>query len=128
MRLATWILGQPAHRLRVLRALGPSSPAGKAIVLAAAAAWLGLPWPALGADKLACSVAQDSWAVTGSVGRKASCTVVCLLNDGRGDVDRVTCAFNTSGAAATLPHCEGAQANRRWTSASVLSQQCAYDD
>jgi hypothetical protein len=84
--------------------------------------------PASAAVALKCEVRNDTWTVTGAVGRHGTCSVTCLFRTPQGDADRVTCSFTASGSPTQQPFCEGSQVGRVWTSALTLTQQCAYSD
>jgi hypothetical protein len=75
-----------------------------------------------------CQASGDSWRIFGGSDRKATCSLVCILTDGRGDQDHVSCVAAVSGSAKKDPVCEGFVSGRHWTAGTLVSGQCAYSD
>ena len=60
----------------------------------------------------------DSWSVVGSPTRKVTCSLRCVLRDGAGNQDVVTCSPAVSPGNKTDPVCEGFLLGKRWTTAT----------
>ncbi len=71
-----------------------------------------------------CAASGDGWQITGSPARKVACQLRCILRDASGTPDAVSCAPTVSPGAKT-PVCEGFLLGKHWTSAALVSGECA---
>ena len=72
-----------------------------------------------------CQANGDSWAVVGHADHRLQCSFTCILHDPKGNQDAVTCAPAVSDTIPNGPVCEGFLSGRHWTSATLVSGQCA---
>ena len=72
-----------------------------------------------------CQANGDTWSVTGHADHRLQCNLTCILHDARGNQDAVSCAPAVSDAVPNGTVCEGFLTGRHWTSATLVSGQCA---
>ena len=92
---------------------------------AVAVALCGSADAALAGLPFSCQANGDSWSVVGHADHRLQCTFTCILHDPKGNQDAVSCAPAVSDAVPNGPVCEGFLTGRHWTSATLVSGQCA---
>lgn len=81
--------------------------------------------PCRAAPPFTCAASGDTWSVEGSPPRKAACSLRCILRDGAGTPDTVSCAPTVSPGSRSTPICEGFLLGKHWMSATLVAAECA---
>ncbi len=81
--------------------------------------------PCRAAQPFTCSANGDTWSVEGAPTHKVACSLRCILRDGAGGQDIVSCAPTVSSGARGTPVCEGFLLGKHWTSAILAADECA---
>ena len=84
--------------------------------------------PCLAAPPFTCSASGDAWIVEGAPTHKMSCTFRCILRDGSGGQDVVSCAPTVAPGSRGGAVCEGFLLGKHWTGAALVAAECATVD
>ena len=80
--------------------------------------------PCFAAPPFTCGASGDTWTVEGTPTHKVACSLRCILRDGSGQQDVVSCAPTVSPNTHGTPVCEGFLLGKRWTSATLVAAEC----